>query len=85
MGAMRRLPSSNGAASDAAPVPQQQVVYSSLDNISSRVEIYKGRCAMLAFQPTNLPWFCLELCWLSIAKAAAGSSSHPSEDRTSSD
>jgi hypothetical protein len=53
MGAMRRLPSSNGAATDAAPVQQQQVVYSSLDDISSRVEIYKGRYAMLASHPTE--------------------------------
>lgn len=47
MGAMRRLPSSNGASAEAAPVQQQQVVYSSLDDISTRVEIYKGRCAKL--------------------------------------
>ncbi|WIA42359.1 hypothetical protein OEZ86_008368 [Tetradesmus obliquus] len=43
MGAMRRLPLSNGASAEAAPVQQQQVVYSSLDDISTRVEIYKGR------------------------------------------
>jgi hypothetical protein len=56
MGAMRRLPSSNGAASEAVPVQPQQVVYSSLDDISSRVEIYKGRCAMMAIQHKEPPW-----------------------------
>jgi hypothetical protein len=44
---MRRLPSSNGAAAEAAPVQQQQVMYCSLDDISTRVEIYKGRYARL--------------------------------------
>ncbi|KAF6263970.1 kinase-like domain-containing protein [Scenedesmus sp. NREL 46B-D3] len=43
MGALRQLPSSNGATTDAAPVQPQQVMYASLEDINSRVEIYKGR------------------------------------------